>query len=466
MINHNQCENIMQKKQSQSHRRLQFDGMFDIPTQDNSGSNNLRGGQNGRKKRGRGGRGGRRGPRKPNENEVDGDEHEDDTGNLLKKSSEEIMMNSDRYNLWWTGPPESDIFKPSPWGAMHTETNNAIFTMAVIQGMRSEDQLVKSPNDLLLFLGSARKYFNGDIVIAIEGGNSMTNEMKSILKYYNTIVYEIPETLCSKATDNIFCGSEDERAPASVFRYYFYEKWASNYNDKSLILLSDFRDIIFQSNPFIYHTNDWLPDYSLIFFQEFYPNMVIERCRFNKKIMRECYGNESLRKYGPKVIISSGAAMGTKDSIIIWSHKMTSQLQEAPGRLIDNGRCTTGGIDHSFINWLIHGNKLITSGIKIKVYMQGEGAMNSLGGLKPDTVNANMTGNIGMSYWKILDNSGNILNWNGEKSPVVHQLEHFFDEMNDIVDIKKYENDGIDKEWQAISSTRCLWGCKSSVKYN
>ena len=56
-------------------------------------------------------------------------------------------------------------------------------------------------------------------------------EEKAILIHYQVVVYEIsciPSN--SKATDSIFCGSEEERAPASVFRHYFYEKWAANYN--------------------------------------------------------------------------------------------------------------------------------------------------------------------------------------------------------------------------------------------
>lgn len=103
-------------------------------------------------------------------------------------------------------------------------------------------------------------------------------------------------------------------------------------------MLADFRDIIFQSDPFMYRTRDWSSGHQIAFYQEFYPNMVIERCRFNRRIMQECYGDDALRQYGPRVIISSGAAMGMRDAIIVWSHSMTSQLQEAPGRLVDTGR--------------------------------------------------------------------------------------------------------------------------------
>ena len=32
-------------------------------------------------------------------------------------------------------------------------------------------------------------------------------------------------------------------------------------------------------------------------------------------------------------------------------------------------------------------------------------------------------------FWKILDSDGYVLNWSGERSPVVHQLNHFVDEL-------------------------------------
>lgn len=62
------------------------------------------------------------------------------------------------------------------------------------------------------------------------------------------------------------------------YRYFFYEKWASHYQQSSLILLSDFRDVIFQADPFGYHIDDWYPDHQLAVYQEFYPNMVRNIC--------------------------------------------------------------------------------------------------------------------------------------------------------------------------------------------
>ena len=424
-----------------AHRRLQFENMFE--------SQNA---QRRRKKKGaKGGKGGSKNLR--------GDDPVSQA-HALHDAIVEIEMNSDRYNLWWTGPPDEDSFKPATWGAMHRESSNAIFTMAVIQG--GNDVLVSSPHDLILFLGSARNSgYEGDIVLAVEGGDGLSKEEKSVLKAYKVVVYEISQTLCSKATDSIFCGSEEERAPASVFRYFFYEKWAANYNSDVLIMTADFRDIVFQSDPFTYKLSDWYPEHQLAVYQEFHPNMVINRCRFNTRVMKECYGQSALDKYGSRVIVSSGAIMGTRDAVLLWSHHISSQLQEAPGRQVEStSRCTTGGIEHAFVNWLVYGERL-QSFFKTKVYPMGEGAVNSLGGLKPDTVIANITGPL-YDFWHLLGDDGWVYNWAGDKSPVIHQVEHFLGELEKRVDDKGHEHNDKEKGWQALAISRCLWGCKDS----
>jgi hypothetical protein len=275
-------------------RRLQFESMFE-------NSN-----QKGRRKKGKNGNSG-------NNVRVS-------RGQALKNAVDEIILNTDMYNLWWIGPPDSDTFQPAKWGSSHRENTNAIFTMAVIQG-KNDIKICSSPNDFKLFLGSIRRVFQGDIVMAIETG--INEETKNVLIQHNVIVYELKEDLCSRATRSIFCGSADERVPASVFRYYFYEKWALHYSTSSFLMFVDFRDIIFQGDPFLYRVEEWFPEYQLVLFQEFHPNMVINRCAFNTRMMGDCYGANTLRLLGNRVIISSGAAIGTRDSILTWSHYMT-----------------------------------------------------------------------------------------------------------------------------------------------
>lgn len=189
---------------------------------------------------------------------------------LLTREVEDIIVNADRYHMWWTGPiQDNDFFKPESWSSPHNlAATEVIFTMAVIQG-RNDSVACSSPNDLKLYLGTARKYYQSDIVIALEA-DAITPEIKSILSHYKAVVYLLPKDLCSKASDSIFCGSEEERVPASVFRFYFCEKWAALYSEDANILITDFRDILFQANPFTYHKNDWYPEFQLAVFQVFF----------------------------------------------------------------------------------------------------------------------------------------------------------------------------------------------------
>lgn len=71
---------------------------------------------------------------------------------------------------------------------------------------------------------------------------------------------------------------------------------------------------------------------------------------------------------------------------------------------------------------LVYGNKLRQLGLRIKLFSQGDGAVNSVGGLQPDTVGgpgSSTTSAITIagpikSFWKIFSDSGYVLNWNGE----------------------------------------------------
>ena len=153
--------------------------------------------------------------------------------------------------------------------------------------------------------------------------------------------------------------------------------------------------------------------------------------------MAECFGDQALAALGSRIIVSSGAIMGTRNGVILWSHHMTmvgevvllcashllccffcalpecrscfviskrynsfclmqcvprcdnsffqlintcapmlpQQLQDAPGRTVDT-RCTSGGIDHSFVNYLVYHNKLRSLGASIRIYAHAEGTVN------------------------------------------------------------------------------------------
>ena len=390
--------------------------------------------------------------------------------NQLHKQVNEVLAGADLYHQWWTGPEldRTRVFAPASWGSKHNfNAESVILTASLARG--TDTSTCSSPNDLRLFLGSARRAgIGGDIVIAVEEG--LSDEAKSILLEYDVVVYEVPAKICShyvggvvvkEGVDN-FCGSEEEKVPASVFRYFFYEKWAAAYNETIPILMADFKDVIFQSNPFIFHVKEW-GDHQLVLYQEFHPNMVLQRSPQHLVLFRECYGEEMLAVHGHKTVISSGTVMGIRNAVLLWAHAMTQQLTEAPGRVMED-RCTSSGIDTAFANYLGYTSKL-RQAVRIKIYPQGEGPVNSLGGMRVPKKNKDKMGVFGplKSFWRLLDEENWVLNWSRERSPVVHQINHFIDELRELSARNRSIHDEkhmeVDSMWQALPATRCLWGC-------
>ena len=57
-----------------------------------------------------------------------------------------------------------------------------------------------------------------------------------------------------------------------------------------------------------------------------------------------------------------------------------------------------------------------------------------------------------------------VLNWSKERSPVVHQINHFHSELMELAisqdsSLDAYNNDSA---WQALAATKCLFGCDSN----
>ena len=108
------------------------------------------------------------------------------------------------------------------------------------------------------FVGTARKYFSGDIVLAIYPG--MSEAMLDLLRSYNAILYEIP-IICRDYTGKIKSSGtmckfdktpEMDGIPIAQLRFYLYWLWARKYNPVSKLLIADTRDVMFQSDPFAY----------------------------------------------------------------------------------------------------------------------------------------------------------------------------------------------------------------------
>lgn len=132
------------------------------------------------------------------------------------------------------------------------------------------------------FFGTLRNVgYDGDVVLAITP--QINQEFLNSLRKYDPIVYQFSN--CHEKDQRIsmkkeiFCSFQKKDQiqfiSVNMVRYLFYQWWAIQYSENTVILLSDFRDVIFQSNPFLYMPEIWYPPVAqLILFLEPLPQKV------------------------------------------------------------------------------------------------------------------------------------------------------------------------------------------------
>ena len=408
-------------------RHLQFESMFDVSAGSGVGVDSNTGPERKKRKRQK-----KKGAKSNNKFSRD---------TQMERIVEDFVVGAERYHMWWKGSMQSSEqieFTPASWSVSHNVSSNAIFTAGILEYSPKtintnggNGNYCQFTEYLKAYIFSLRRYYEGDIVIVISEG-SLNDEAKKILKENRVVVYVVAETLCGSSTDgkSYYCGTQEERVPLSAFKYYFFELWATVYHHTSFILATAFVDTFFQSNPFHYHLSDWYPDNQMAVYQDFHPNRVIHRYKPGKLVLSECYGESSsaIITMKSRIAISTAAFMATRDGALIFSRQITTQIQEAPGRMIET-RCLSGTIDFAFLNYLVYNSKMRKI-LPTRVYPHGEGAINPLDGLKQ----GNFTGSL-KDFWHLIQSDNNdknrvtVLNWNGEKSPIVNGLEFFAKEL-------------------------------------
>jgi hypothetical protein len=221
-----------------------------------------------------------------------------------------------------------------------------------------------------------------------------------------------------------------------MLRFFLYKWWAMRYPSNSKIMLADFRDVVFQSNPFKYHHKEWFPSHQLAVFLEAHPAKVIGRDVFNSGWIRSCYGQEGLEVIGTFTASCAGISMGTRDAVLVYTHLLLTQLdptnrynfQANPpvNPPANHNGCISLGMDQGFHNWLLYSG-ILGRYMNVKVFPNGEHAVMSVGAFRGkrapiqwDLVKWGLLrGSEETSFW--------VHNWSGDKSPVVHQLSHWGD---------------------------------------
>ena len=188
-----------------------------------------------------------------------------------------------------------------------------------------------------MFAGSLRDTgYSGDIVVAVAPGSDPG--FLAVWKHYHCVVYTVQSNCVGEDHDKK-CSFDigDGSPPVSInmLRFYMYQWWGRKYQQNALILVSDFRDVFFQSNPFTYKPQDWAPPVAqFVAFQEAYPNKVINRCIFNGGWIRGCYGEEGLQRVGTNTVSCSGNSIANKDALVIYVSYLFIYLSTARQSLL------------------------------------------------------------------------------------------------------------------------------------
>lgn len=195
------------------------------------------------------------------------------------------------------------------------------------------------------FCGSLRKSgFTGDIVLAVSPVNKMKPGVEKYLKKLKVISYPFEVDCIGKDNCQLkdeFLGYPDPR-PHRTFaniRYALYEHWLQHYNRQSYILILDFRDTFFQSNPF----GSFPPigsrsgEYDLHLFQENAHVKTIGICVYNSLWIGRCFGKPALASLREKPVLCSGSTLG---SFIAVKHYVRTML-----KAMDTVQCWRRGIE-------------------------------------------------------------------------------------------------------------------------
>jgi hypothetical protein len=210
-------------------------------------------------------------------------------------------------------------FVPIPGSESHRkDVETAVFSVGMIPDLDEKH--------FKLFFGTLRKTgFEGDIVVAIDPSTNQSNT--ELCFKWSPVVYK-PDLECKLPNETKWkpadreCrihGTNDPKVSLNMMRYRLYLWWASKYEKNTNILIADFRDVFFQSNPFLYMPNQWAqPVSQLTVFLEAIPLKAIYRCPFNSGWIRGCYGREALDSVKMNPVSCSGTSLGSRDGILVY----------------------------------------------------------------------------------------------------------------------------------------------------
>ncbi|KAH8078800.1 hypothetical protein JL720_9548 [Aureococcus anophagefferens] len=262
--------------------------------------------------------------------------------------------------------------------------------------------------------------YAGDIVLAAGPPEKFQRGVEDYLRGEGVLAYQFTYECVKKKRRRLLMtpagctltnwyakGDQRGPRPLAVSRYEMYRTWLSFYEDTSWGIIFDFRDTFFQRDPFtIVDKSPSAPNLHL--FAENRQVKTVGNCIFNSGWLR-CWGKETPKKYSNNSVVCSGSTMGSAPALRQYTERMVAEMDKMNGELAR------------------------LPGVKVTHHEQGHGIVNTIGAMNGFRVPAHMKGPLD-THWKIKDKDGYILDYDGQKSAVVHQWDRFHKECVNHID--------------------------------
>lgn len=320
------------------------------------------------------------------------------------------------------------------WGLQHRPSSDSVMALGFGYSRREFARFVSTLR---------RTKYDGDVILATEPEARMKTGVADLLRTEGVLAYGF-EYQCVKKKKgrrllmtpagcqltNWYAGGDTRGPrPLALARYEMYRSWLLNYHPTSWGIVFDFRDTFFQRNPFeLVLRSKKQPNLHL-----FAENRKVKRvgnCIFNSGWLR-CWGKMTPKRFSNNSVVCSGSTMGSTSALLKYTERMITEFDKMQCHMTP-ARTES---DQGYHNFLYHSGELARlDGVKVTHHEQGTGGLvNTIGAMNGYRVPKEMKGPLD-TFWKIRDDEGYLLEYDGQRSAVVHQWDRFYSELVKFVD--------------------------------
>lgn len=300
----------------------------------------------------------------------------------------------------------------------HHASSDAIFTMAVAQ----------SDYSFRIFLRSLRLTgCRADVVLTVD--EELVPATRALLAGDPNVIAYATSWECTQnprmrmaehcVSTTLYGSAANDPRPRrqrAFVRFEMYQSWLRHYSPDSRVMLLDFRDVYFQTDPFrslpqpSTRPSNWLYLYA--------EHIAIGNSRYNKRWLQSCYGRTAVSEQVLRSpVLCSGTSSGSVRALRVYLQLMLEQF--------DQTHCTLHGSDQGMHEHLYYSGQLLEHNVSAQVVPAGSGQVNNLASLRTEDSATERKLPVGPYFRRAPQHGFEVLSADGELVAVVHQYDRF-----------------------------------------